>query len=158
VSLGGSRWAAELHGLDGGDLPALDFGRHRALCELVRRLIAETCAGEASIPISGLHDVSDGGLALCLAELCCVSGIGASIDERWTVDGLFSEAPSRVLVCTSQPEALIGAASSAGVPGRVIGRAGGGRLVLPGLVDRAVTELVSVRARRLPEAADRATA
>jgi phosphoribosylformylglycinamidine synthase len=158
AALGGSRWAVELHGLSGGPLPHLDVERHQAVCELVRELVAGACRGEASVAISGLHDVSDGGLALCLAELCCASSVGAVIDESWTTDALFTEAPSRVIVCTSEAEALVSAAAAAGVPARVIGFTGGDRLVVPGLVDLAVAELVSVRARRLPEAADQATA
>jgi phosphoribosylformylglycinamidine synthase len=158
VAVGGSRWWRELRGETGGVLPELDVDAHRRLCDLVRALVAAECAGEATVTIAGLHDVSDGGLAVCLAELCCASGIGIAIDEHWTVEDLFSEAPSRVLVCCEDTEGLLAAASRAGVRAGVIGAAGGDRLVVPGLVDVAVSELVSVRAGRLPEAADRASA
>jgi phosphoribosylformylglycinamidine synthase len=158
VALGGSRWARQLRDHVGGVLPELDFDEHRRLCELIRGLVAAACSGGATVPIAGLHDVSDGGLGVCMAELCCASGIGIVIDETWTVEDLFSEAPSRVLVASSDPDALLAAAKHAGVRARTIGRTGGDRLVVPGLVDVGVAELVSVRSSRLPEAADRASA
>jgi len=158
VSLGGSRWARELRGHVGGVLPALDFDEHRRLCDVVRRLVAAACAGTATIPIAGLHDVSDGGLGVCLAELCCASGVGIVLEETWTVEDLFGEAPSRVLVCSSDADGVLRAAEGGGVRARVIGRADGDRLVVPGLVDLGVAELVSIRSSRLPEAADRAGA
>jgi phosphoribosylformylglycinamidine synthase subunit PurL len=43
-----------------------------------------------------LHDISDGGLAVALAEICIVSGVGASIDTS-AVAELFSEDPHRVI-------------------------------------------------------------
>jgi phosphoribosylformylglycinamidine synthase II len=155
LRLGGSRWARDVRSSLAGALPELDFAAHQALCDLIRHLVADHCAGTAPVPISGVHDVSDGGLAVCLAELCCASGIGAAMTERWTVAEVFSEAPSRVLVCTSDPRGVIAAAEAAGVPARAVGRAGGDRLVLPGLLDLEIAELVSVWSRRLPEAADR---
>jgi phosphoribosylformylglycinamidine synthase len=166
-SLGGSRWARELHGEMGGELPGLDYVAHIDLCELVRRLVAEHAAGPGdpggetpvpSVAISGLHDVSEGGLAVCLAELCCASGLGATIAEPWSVADLFNEAPSRVVVCTSNAAGLLATASAAGVPARIIGVAGGERFAAGEVLDLAVNELVAVRSGRLPEAADRATA
>jgi phosphoribosylformylglycinamidine synthase len=157
VALGGSRWARELRGESHGTLPELDYDAHRRVCELVRTLVAAECAGTATIPITGLHDVSDGGLGVCLAELCCAAGMGAVIEEPWTVEDLFSEAPSRVLVCTTDSDALLGAAHRAGIAARVVGHAGGDRLVVAGLMDLAVAEIASVRSNRLPEAADRAS-
>jgi phosphoribosylformylglycinamidine synthase len=158
AALGGSRWAGELRGQVGGVLPELDLEEHKRLCDLIRRLVAECCAGEATVAIAGLHDVSDGGLGVCMAELCCTSNVGITIDEAWTVEDLFSEAPTRVLVCSSDPDGALAACKEAGVRARVIGVAGGDRLVVPGLVDLAVSELASVRSSRLPEAADRASA
>ena len=158
VALGGSLWACEVRGDHAGALPDLDYAAHRAVCDLIRGLVAAQCAGVASLPMSGVHDVSSGGLAVCLAELCCASGLGATVTETWSVEEVFSEVPSRVLVCTSDAGAMLAAAEDAGVPARVIGRAGGDRLIVPGLFDLELLEVISVRSNRLPEAADRATA
>ncbi len=153
--LGGSRWAVNLRDRSGGPLPSLDFERHRRVCDVTRRLVAAIAAGMASATISGVHDVSDGGLALCLAELCCASGRGASISSGAvdSVAGLFSEAPSRLVVCTPEPESVVGAFTAAGVPAAAIGRAGGDRLVVGGLLDLAVEEMTAARSRKLTEAA-----
>ncbi len=161
VSMGGSRWWRELRGGvssqggPGGPLPELDYDDHRHLCGFIADLVSAACAGEPTVPIAGLHDVSDGGLGVCLAELCCASGLGIVVDETWTVEDFFVEAPSRVVACTPDAPALGKAAKHAGVRARVIGLAGGERFVVPGLVDLAVSEMSSARAGRLPEAADR---
>jgi hypothetical protein len=63
-----------------------------------------------------------------------------------------------VLVCTTDSGALLAAAHRAGIAARVVGHAGGDRLVVAGLVDLAIAEIASVRSNRLPEAADRASA
>ncbi|MGH9172253.1 MAG: phosphoribosylformylglycinamidine synthase subunit PurL [Acidimicrobiales bacterium] len=156
ASIGGSRWARELRGDFGGPLPELDFAAHWAVCDLVCGLAAPS--GQASIGVSGLHDVSEGGLGVCLAELCCAAGVGAVVTEDWDAAALFNEAPSRVVVCTPDPDALLATAVAAGVDAQVIGRAGGDRLVVPGLLDVVVANLADARARRLPEAADQPSA
>jgi phosphoribosylformylglycinamidine synthase len=52
------------------------------------------------------HDLSDGGLAVALAE-CSLSGIGAAIEISSALApelALFHEGPSRVIVSTAVPE------------------------------------------------------
>ncbi|HET9690330.1 MAG TPA: phosphoribosylformylglycinamidine synthase subunit PurL, partial [Acidimicrobiales bacterium] len=61
-SLGGSRWAAEVRGHRGGVLPGLDLAAHG-------RLVAAVAALAGSGLADGLHDVSDGGLGVALAEM-----------------------------------------------------------------------------------------
>jgi phosphoribosylformylglycinamidine synthase len=54
------------------------------------------------------HDVSDGGLAVALAE-CTVNGVGASIEftsELRPEFALFHEGPSRIVVSTLVPEKI----------------------------------------------------
>ena len=150
-ALGGSRWAVEAHGERGGALPELDLALHQAVCGVVSSLARE------GVP-SGVHDVSDGGLALCLAELCCASRLGVVVEGVATPAELFSEGPSRVVlsVAPGSLDAVLGACGSGGVPARVIGRVGGERLVVEGLLDLAVADLVRERSARLQEAADSA--
>jgi phosphoribosylformylglycinamidine synthase II len=151
ASVGGSRWAREVLGDLGGPLPTLDFVAHMDLCGFVAEL-----AGRSPRVVSGIHDVSEGGLALCLAELCCASGLGASLEGEWTAPALFNEAPTRVVAATPAAEPVLKAALAAGVPAVVLGRAGGDRLVVPGVIDVSVAEMTAARSRRLLEAADRA--
>ncbi|MGH9297142.1 MAG: AIR synthase-related protein, partial [Acidimicrobiales bacterium] len=150
-SLGGSRWCRELRGTLGGPLPALDLASHADLCSLVRRLAVEAL----ELNVVGIHDISDGGLALALAELCCRSMLGVVVSGVASVAELFAELPARVVVCTNGPDEsrVLAAASDAGVPAGVIGSAGGDRLVVEGLIDLPVADLRRLRSARLPDAA-----
>jgi phosphoribosylformylglycinamidine (FGAM) synthase-like enzyme len=118
--LGGSRWLELLHG-HSGPLPALDLSAHARLMELVPQMVADGL-------MLGIHDVSDGGLGLALAEMAVRSGIGFEVDAVRSHAELFSEAPSRVVVCVA--EALV-----AEMTRRSLGRAGGNRIVIGELVD-----------------------
>ena len=128
-SLSGSAWA-RLRGHLGGRLAELDYERHRAVVDLVRGLVA---AGL----LDGVHDVSDGGIGVALAEMAFAGDVGFRITG---VDGhaaLFSEAPSRVLVCAlpERTREVLQRATEAGVPATLLGGSGGDRLVVEGLVD-----------------------
>jgi phosphoribosylformylglycinamidine synthase len=133
--LGGSRWAAG-RGHRGGTLPSLDLSLHRRLLELVAAL-----AGDGVV--HGLHDIADGGLGVCLAELAVTAGIGLTARGVATHAELFSEAPSRVVVCVAQGRQteVERAAESAQIPCRRLGTAGGDRLVIEGLVDLDLAEV-----------------
>jgi phosphoribosylformylglycinamidine synthase len=76
-----------------------------------------------------------------------VSGEGLS-----TYAELFSEVPGRVVACTGLPGDLIDLAIACGVPARVIGRAGGSRIVVEGMVDLPVAEVVDCWVQSLPAA------
>ncbi len=151
-ALGGSRWCLDVLREQGGPLAPLDLVAHVELCELVRSLAAER---SHELGVVGIHDVADGGLALCLAEMCAASGVGATTSPGavTTPAEVFSEAPSRVMVATLEPEAVLRAAAGAGVPARVLGQGGGDRLVVAGLLDLSVEDLVAARSERLPDAA-----
>jgi len=86
------------------------------------RRIIELAAELAHIaPV--LHDVSDGGTAVALAEICIASGMGASIE----IDHPFSEDPHRFLL-VSEP----GSSGLPDGPARQIGRMGGSTIVING--------------------------
>jgi phosphoribosylformylglycinamidine synthase len=63
--------------------------------EMARKVIA--IAANMAHSASVLHDISDGGTAVALAEICIASGVGAVIIDMDT-DLLFSEDPHRFLV------------------------------------------------------------
>jgi phosphoribosylformylglycinamidine synthase subunit PurL len=145
-SLAGSRWAVECHGHRGGTLPALDLAAHARLLDLMTRLV----------PVEGLltsvHDVSGGGLALALAESAVRGGVGCTVDGVGAFAELLSEAPSRVVLGTARPDEILDQAQAAGVPARVIGSAGGERIVVAGLLDLAVSDAVEAWRVALPGA------
>ncbi|NIV55095.1 MAG: phosphoribosylformylglycinamidine synthase subunit PurL [Actinobacteria bacterium] len=87
-----------------------------AIVALARRLAV---AGTASV----LHDVSEGGLAVAIAEICIRSNVGATVHH----DGrphLFAENPHRLVavVAPGDVDSLLDAAADEGVPARRIGR------------------------------------
>ena len=104
--------------------------------------------------MSGIHDVSGGGLGVALAELAVRSGIGLQVAGVADHHELFTEAPSRVVVCTTRRNELISRAAEAGVGFRVLGSAGGDRLVIEGLVDLSVAEVTEAWQGRLPSLLD----
>jgi phosphoribosylformylglycinamidine synthase subunit PurL len=148
-SLAGSRWAVERRGHRNGALPVTDLPGHARLVELVRTLVAEGVGGGEPL-VAGIHDVSGGGLGVALAELAVRSGTGLRVAGVVDHHDLFTEAPSRVVVCTARRNEVVSRAAEAGVGFRVLGQAGGDRIVVEGLVDVAVSEATEAWRRRLP--------
>jgi phosphoribosylformylglycinamidine synthase len=126
--LGGSEWLRVRRGREAGLPPSVDLVHERRL----HALLAE---GVGAGWVRSAHDVSDGGLAVALAE-CCFAGparVGARVRlaGQMRLDALlFGESTGRVVVATADPEALLARAHSAGVPARRIGETGGPRLVI----------------------------
>ena len=152
-SLGGSRWAVECRGHRHGTLCTLDLAGHRRLVTFVSELVAEGVAGGDGL-VSGIHDVSGGGLGVALAELSVRSGIGLQVAGVADHHELFTEAPSRVVVCTNRRNELVARAAEAGIGFRVLGATGGDRIVVEGLVDLGVAEATESWRTRLPALLD----
>ena len=70
--LGKSLWLSIVHGRDEGRAPPVDLAAERGAGQIARRLIDEGL-------VSAVHDVSDGGLAVALAEMALAGGIGAEL-------------------------------------------------------------------------------
>jgi phosphoribosylformylglycinamidine synthase len=145
TSLAGSRWAAERRGHAGGILPSLDLGLHLRLLGLVAALVQERL-------VDGIHDVSDGGLAVALAEMAVKSGTGCRVSGTGGHQELFGEGPSRVLLCMAPARlpSVIERARAARIPVTEIGSAGGDRVVIDGLADFSVDEAVAAWRGALP--------
>ena len=71
-TLGGSEYLAAVHGLEAGAPPAVDLKLEARTIEAILQLIR---AGHTSTA----HDLSDGGLAVALAELALSNGRGLTI-------------------------------------------------------------------------------
>ncbi len=124
--LGASEFLRVLRGSDEGPCPELDLAAEGRLVELLVALAEEARLASA-------HDISDGGLAVALAECAMKGGLGAEIalDSGVRISSLlFGESAGRALV-TLEPgneAAARACAEHAGVPFAVIGRVGGERL------------------------------
>jgi phosphoribosylformylglycinamidine synthase II len=107
---GGTEYAKvvlnELWGLP----PALDMDYEKRVHDAMREIVAAGLAESA-------HDVSDGGLAVAVAE-CCMGGVGAalSFESRLRPEyQLFHEGPSRILISSAHPQAVEEIAARHGV-------------------------------------------
>jgi phosphoribosylformylglycinamidine synthase len=121
--LGGSEWLAQRRGLEAGQPPAVDLAHERRLAELLHDAIGQDMLRSA-------HDVSDGGLAVALAE-CCIAGptrLGARVElvDAIRPDALlFGESTGRVVATTRDAAALLALARRRGVPAQQLGETGG---------------------------------
>jgi len=152
-SLAGSRWAVELRHHRNGTLPPLDLAGHGRLVGFVGELVAEGVSGGDGL-VDGIHDVSGGGIGVTLAELAVRSGVGVQVSGVADHHELFTEAPSRVVVCTTRSHDLLSRAADAGIGFRVLGTAGGDRIVIGDLVDVGVAEATTAWRGRLPDLLD----
>jgi phosphoribosylformylglycinamidine synthase len=147
--LGGSEFGLQTTGSVSGRPPVLDFQTesrlHRFLHEAARRDV-----------LASAHDLSDGGLAIALAECAMAGGIGFTVALP---DGglqahvaLFSESASRAVV-TAHPgreSELEQLASFHNVPIARIGLTSGSRLRFENVFDVELSDAVVVYEAALP--------
>jgi phosphoribosylformylglycinamidine synthase len=143
--LGGSEYLKLVHGMVKGTPPWIDLKLEQAV---------QSCCIEAIEReiIRSAHDISDGGLAVTLAE-CCIAGpdrpVGARIETREMIRGdamLFSESQARIVVSVAEKDVtqLQEIAASHNVPMQVIGSVGGTRLAIQPFFQLPVDELRTI--------------
>ena len=115
---GGTQYAKVVMDAMWGLPPALDMDYEKRVHDAMREIAAEGLAESA-------HDVSDGGLAVALAEASFgPAGIGARVDLKSDLAPqylLFHEGPSRILVSTANAERVRQIGSEHGVEAIVLG-------------------------------------
>ena len=138
--LGQSAYLAVIEGREEGAPPPVDLAIERRNGDFVRGLIQSGL-------VDTVHDLSDGGLAVALAEMAMAGGIGAALPEV-PVDlpahaYLFGEDQGRYLLAVEPETAsdLLYSASAQGIDAAVVGVTGSDRLTLPGGETVAVEEL-----------------
>jgi len=143
--LGASEYLRVVHGLVKGTPPWIDLASERAVQQCCLRAIERGIVRSA-------HDVSEGGLAVALAE-CCIGGpekaLGARIEthEMMRADALlFGESQSRIIVSIKERDLgrLREITGKEGAPLRVIGVVGGTRLIIQPVIQAPVDELKSI--------------
>ncbi len=126
--LGQSLYLRDICGREDGAPPSADLAAEKRNGDFVRGLIEKGT-------VTAVHDISDGGLAVALAEMAIAGGIGASIElppSAPELGFLFGEDQARYIL-TAAPdaaEAIQHAADQAGVPCQIIGVTGGDTLTL----------------------------
>ncbi|MEA3013752.1 MAG: phosphoribosylformylglycinamidine synthase subunit PurL [Sphingomonadales bacterium] len=123
--LGQSLWLREIHGREDGPPPPVDLVLERRVGEFIRRLVTDGM-------VSAVHDVSDGGLLVAVAEMALAGGIGADIDPEWADKStmaaqMFGEDQGRYIVTSHDngDQRIPELASELGIPHVWIGITGG---------------------------------
>jgi phosphoribosylformylglycinamidine synthase len=125
--LGQSIWLREVHGREEGPPPPVDLKAEKRTGDFVRDMITRGL-------VNAVHDVSDGGVAVTLAEMALASGIGATIDQAqpFGIAGSFFGEDQGLYIVTVPDEALtefLTAAAAADVPADPMGRTIKDRLI-----------------------------
>ncbi len=100
--LGKSLWLQEIHGRDEGRAPPVDLTLEKNAGDTILELI------DAGL-VSAVHDVSDGGLAVALAEMAMASGLGVDVlnQEKFTAaQWWFGEDQGRYVITVPDTEAF----------------------------------------------------
>jgi phosphoribosylformylglycinamidine synthase len=137
--LGQSIYLREILGREDGPPPPVDLDHEKRVGDLVRGLIRDGL-------ITACHDLSDGGLAVALAEMAMASGIGATVnlpDDVSPLPVLFGEDQGRYLISTlpENRDAVMARAEESGIHAPWIGNTGGTGLILGGVVSISVAKL-----------------
>jgi phosphoribosylformylglycinamidine synthase len=149
--LGQSIYLRDVHGRTDGPPPAVDLAHEKRVGDCVRGLIASGI-------VTACHDLSDGGLAVGLAEMAMASGIGAAVDAppAEPVAAFFGEDQGRYLLTlsvrpdTAEWTALLADLEKSGVVVHHIGTTGGAELKLGQARGIPVSELVTTHESWFP--------
>ncbi len=140
--LGQSIYLRDIHGRRDGAAPPVDLAKEKLAGDFVRAMIR---AGA----LTAVHDVSDGGLAVTLAEMAIASGIGAELQMPVDMDPIpvwFGEDQGRYLVTISHADPglvrdIQDEAAELGLAAPWIGETGGTELKLAGARPIPVADL-----------------
>ncbi len=107
---GSSQYAKVVIGHLWGLPPLLDMALEKRVQSAMRQIAEQGLAESA-------HDLSDGGLAVTLAECCFQVGAAVKLESSERLEHLlFGESPSRILISTAQGERVSAIAANLDVP------------------------------------------
>jgi len=118
---GGSLYLKELFGVTGGKLPKIDYDKELALWDLVIE------ANRKGL-LKAAKDLNVGGLAIAIAKMAAVSGMGADVNAELKEDvNIFSESFARAIleVDPKNLDAVAQMAKERGLKCEAIGSVGG---------------------------------
>ncbi|HEX5278821.1 MAG TPA: AIR synthase-related protein, partial [Micropepsaceae bacterium] len=145
--LGQSLYLREIEGREEGAPPRVDLAAEKRNGDFVRALIG---SGRTDT----VHDLSDGGLLIAIAEMAMAGGLGArlALPDR-AAPFLFGEDQARYVVAVSPADyqAILSDAAAQAVPATPIGHCDSDRLVIPGLLSIPVAPMRSVHESWLPD-------
>ncbi len=133
--LGGSAYLKWIYNKVDGKIPEVDFEAHRKLMQFIQ---------EAKASILSAHDISDGGLAVAIAEMCMTSGIGAHLDVEYNTRPdfyLFSETQGVIVIETKEDKKINDAAEKIGINAEKIGITGGVNIRVNDIINIEIDKL-----------------
>jgi len=141
--LGQSLYLREIEGREEGAAPPVDLAAERRNGEFVRELV-ETGR------IDTVHDISDGGMLVALAEMALAGKMGATIglpDQMNAIARLFGEDQGCYLIAAPEPEIenIRAAARKMGIDETLLGIAGGDTLTVLGFGEARLAKLDGAR-------------
>ncbi len=150
-----SQYLSQIHQLNDGPPPPVDLTTEKQTGDFVRALIR-------SGSTNNVHDCSDGGLAIALAEMAMAGNIGANIDQPKSDDlaaTFFGEDQARYIACVSQANltSVLKKAKTANVSIIQIGTTGGDTLKLGEARAISVADLITAHEGWLPKFMDNNT-
>jgi phosphoribosylformylglycinamidine synthase II len=137
--LGQSIYLREIEGREEGASPPVDLAIEKKNGDFVRGLIE---AGR----VDTVHDCSDGGLLVAIAEMTLPRGIGASVGNSSLLDAMsfwFGEDQARYVIAApfAEAEKIVAEARAAGITVAELGKTGGDAVALDSKTHIAVAEL-----------------
>jgi len=147
--LGASEYLSVMHGAFAGAPPRLDLESEIRLINLLGDL------AEMQL-LKSAHDVSDGGLAVTLAEMCMAGGLGCVLTFPWKgrpVETLFAESSGCAVVSVDHDSwrAFRLSAGEHGVPVQILGRVGGDLLAINDWILAPVSHLTQIYESAIPD-------
>ncbi|MDE2265455.1 MAG: phosphoribosylformylglycinamidine synthase II, partial [Alphaproteobacteria bacterium] len=133
--LGQSIYLRDVEGKEEGAAPRVDLAAEKKHGDFVRGLIE---AGR----VDTVHDISDGGLLVAVAEMALAGNIGATL-AKGTIASLFGEDQARYVLAAPRDtaERLVSEAKAAGIAAALIGTTGGGKIAVEGSGEMALDRL-----------------
>jgi phosphoribosylformylglycinamidine synthase II len=155
TNLGASEYLRVIHGTFTGAPPHLELEREVGLINLLADLADMELLRAA-------HDLSDGGLAVTLAEMCMAGGLGCVLTFPWKgrpVETLFAESSGCAVVSVDHDcwRAFRAATDAHGIPVQILGRVGGDLLAVNDWILAPVSHLEQTYEKAIPELMNNAT-
>ncbi len=147
--LGASMYLREIEGREEGAPPRVDLDAEKRNGNYVRGLITENV-------ITACHDLSDGGLAVALAEMCMSGKLGATViaipEGIPAHAALYGEDQARYVftVKAADKARILADAKKAGVPLQELGTVGGTSLRITSLIDVDVAKMTTTNENWMP--------
>jgi phosphoribosylformylglycinamidine synthase len=145
--LGQSLFLREIENREEGAAPPVDLAAEKRNGDFVRDLIRR---GRTQT----VHDVSDGGLLIAVAEMAMAGRMGAELDlgDRATIPFLFGEDQARFVIAVTHDaiESVLADAMASGIPAAAIGNCGSDALVIPGTMSLSVDRMRQAHESWLP--------